>query len=372
MVPLSVLIVTAGFGEGHNAAARNIEEAIQECHPEILVSVHDFFREAHPWIYPLAQWTYKTAIRRAPWAWNLFYQVLDRFPRLSSLGLGFYRRAARRMRDTILRMDAGIVVSTFPGYGPIFQRAVRKFDLSLPFATVITDSISINSIWIGPHSDAYFVPNEPTAKVLENKGVPRSKIRVTGFPVPILFATPPAKPREVPPADGIWKVLYMVNAEGAEVLETTRGLLSLENLALTVTCGRDENLARRIQNLAAEMDRPIEVLGWVPDMPQLIRRSHLLIGKAGGATVQEAMAAHTPMVITKVVPGQEEGNARLLTERGAGFVATSPSGVVEAVRRVFESGGSLYRDCLKASTALSHPAASKDIANFVSSLCRRG
>lgn len=372
MVPLSVLIVTAGFGEGHNAAARNLEEAILQGHPEILVSVHDFFREAHPWIYPLAQWTYKTAIRRAPWAWNLFYQVLDRFPRLSSLGLAFYRRAARRMCDTILRMDAGIVVSTFPGYGPIFQRAVRKFDLSLPFATVITDSISINSIWIGPHSDAYFVPNEPTAKVLENKGVPHAKIRVTGFPVPIFFATPPAKPREVPPADGIWKVLYMVNAEGTEALETVRGLLALENLSLTVTCGRDENLARRIQNLAAEMARPIEVLGWVPDMPQLIRRSHLLIGKAGGATVQEAMAAHTPMVITKVVPGQEEGNARLLAERGAGFIATNPSGVVNAVHGIFDSGGSLYRDCLKASTALSHPAASKDIANLVSSLCRRG
>ena len=78
------------------------------------------------------------------------------------------------------------------------------------------------------------------------------------------------------------------------------------------------------------------------------------------------------MVITKVVPGQEEGNARLLIERGAGFVATNPSAVVEVVRRIFESGGSLYLDCLKAATSLSHPAASKDIANLISSLCRRG
>jgi processive 1,2-diacylglycerol beta-glucosyltransferase len=74
MVPVSVLIVTAGFGEGHNAAARNLEDAIKEFHPEILVSVHDFFREVHPWIYPLAQWAYKTAIRRAPGLWHLFYK----------------------------------------------------------------------------------------------------------------------------------------------------------------------------------------------------------------------------------------------------------------------------------------------------------
>ena len=238
---------------------------------------------------------YKAAIRRLPWAWNLFYQFLDRFPRVSSFGLGFYRRAARRMRHTILRMEAGIVVSTFPGYGPIFQRAARKFDLHLPFATVITDSISINSIWLQPTSDAYFVPNDPTAQILERKGIPRSKIRVTGFPVPLLFATPAAHPREVPPADGLWKVLYMVNAEGDDALKTARGLLGLENLALTVTCGRNETLCRRMRDLGEELGRPIEVLGWAPEMPQLIRRSHLLIGKAGGATVQEAMAAHTPM-----------------------------------------------------------------------------
>lgn len=370
MVPVSVLIVTAGFGEGHNAAARNIEEAIKEFHPEILVSVHDFFREVHPWIYPLAQWAYKTSIRRAPWAWNFFYQCLDRFPRASSFGLGLYTRAARRMRHTILRMDAGIVVSTFPGYGPIFQRAARKFDLHIPFATVITDSISINSIWLASPSAAYFVPNEPTAQVLEQKGIPRSKIRVTGFPVPLVFAKPPAHPREVPPADGIWKVLYMVNSEGDEAVQTVRGLLALENLALTVTCGRDENLALQMQGLGVASGRSIEVLGWAPDMPSLIRRSHLLIGKAGGATVQEAMAAHTPMVITKVVPGQEEGNARLLTQRGAGFVATTPNAVVAAVERLFESGGTLYRNSLKAATSLSHPAAAKDIATFVSAICR--
>ena len=372
MVPVSVLIVTAGFGEGHNAAARNIEEAIHEFHPDILVSVHDFLREAHPWIYPVAQWVYKTAIRRAPWAWKLFYQFLDIFPFVSSFGLGLYTRAARRMRHTILRMEAGIVVSTFPGYAAIFRRAARKLDLKLPFATVITDSITINSIWFATPSDAYFVPNDSSAQVLEQKGIPRSKIRVTGFPVPHLFATPPAHPREVPPADGLWKVLYIVNAEGDEAVHTARGLLALENLALTVTCGRDETLCRRMRELGEELGRPIEVLGWAPEMPHLIRRSHLLIGKAGGATVQEAMAAHTPMIITKIVPGQEEGNARLLAEAGAGFVAKSPAAVVEAVHRLFVSGGAPYRACLKAATSISHPSAAKDIANFVSTLCRRG
>jgi processive 1,2-diacylglycerol beta-glucosyltransferase len=48
--------------------------------------------------------------------------------------------------------------------------------------------------------------------------------------------------------------------------------------------------------------------------------------EAGGATVQEALAARTPMIITQVIPGQEEGNAMLLVENGAGEIATTPGG----------------------------------------------
>jgi processive 1,2-diacylglycerol beta-glucosyltransferase len=362
----SVLILTSGFGEGHNAAARNIQEAIEKLHPGLRVARHDIFEETYPWIYPLAQNAYKLAIRRAPGLWHLFYKFLDRFPRLAGTGLAFYQRAIWRLRREALRIDAGVVVSTFPGYGPLVRRALAGQDLS--FVTVITDSISINSIWFSPACDLYLVPNEPTARSMEHAGVPREKIRVTGFPVPILFATPPAHPRKTPPADGLWKILYMVNAEGGEAVDLVRGLLALENIALTVTCGRDEKLAAEMQKLATESGKPLTVLGWTPDMPELIRGSHLLIGKAGGATVQESMAARTPMIVTKVVPGQEEGNARLLVERGAGEVATSPHAVVEAVRKLLKADGALLRERHAATARLSHPAASKEIANIVASL----
>jgi processive 1,2-diacylglycerol beta-glucosyltransferase len=367
MVVSTVLILTSGFGEGHNAAARNIEAAIKTFHPELRVSRHDIFEETYPWIYPFAQWAYKTAILRAPALWHFFYKFLDRFPGLASFGLGLHRRAITQLRRTALRVDASVAVSTFPGYGPIFHKSMRGH--SVPFVTVITDSISINAIWFTPDCDFYLVPNEPTALVVERSGVPRGKIRVTGFPVPILFATPPAQPREDPPTDGLWKALYMVNSEGHGALDLVRGLLALDNIALTVTCGRDELLASKMKALALELDKPLEVFGWTSEMPELIRRSHVLIGKAGGATVQESMAARTPMIVTKVVPGQEEGNARLLIERGAGEVASTPAAVVEAVRKMFASGGALYLERHKATARLCHPAASKEIANFLSTAC---
>jgi processive 1,2-diacylglycerol beta-glucosyltransferase len=367
MLVNTVLILTSGFGEGHNAAARNIEAAIKKFHPELRVSRHDIFQETYPWLYPLAQWAYKTAIRRAPVLWHLVYKLLDLFPGPAAFALSLHHRAVLQLRRTALRVDASVVVSTFPGYGPIVAKTLR--DHPVPFATVVTDSITINAIWISPACDFYLVPNEPTAQVIERHGVPRGKIRVTGFPVPDLFASPPAQPREAPPADGLWKVLYMVNAEGSAALDLVRTLLALENISLSVTCGRDTALSEKMKSLAADLDKPLEVFGWTPEMPELIRRSHVLVGKAGGATVQEAMAAKTPMIITKVVPGQEEGNARLVVERGAGTVAPTPEAVVQAVRELFANGGALYRERHKATSRLSHPAASKEISNFLSSAC---
>ena len=49
-------------------------------------------------------------------------------------------------------------------------------------------------------------------------------------------------------------------------------------------------------------------------MPELMMSHHLVISKAGGATVQEAIAARCPMIVNQVIPGQEEGNAELIRE----------------------------------------------------------
>mgnify|MGYP003693781095 CR=1 FL=1 len=64
----------------------------------------------------------------------------------------------------------------------------------------------------------------------------------------------------------------------------------------------------------------------------MLQESHLLIGKAGGATVQETIAAACPMIINHVVAGQEEGNARLIVETNSGVIADSPREVIAQVR----------------------------------------
>ena len=103
-------------------------------------------------------------------------------------------------------------------------------------------------------------------------------------------------------------------------------------------------------------------------MPRLMHSSHLLIGKAGGATVQETIAAGSPMIINQVVPGQEEGNARLIVETGSGVVATSPEAVAAEVSAHSPTTRNLWREWFANIRQLGRPSASLDIARFILSL----
>jgi processive 1,2-diacylglycerol beta-glucosyltransferase len=100
-------------------------------------------------------------------------------------------------------------------------------------------------------------------------------------------------------------------------------------------------------------------------MPTLLRTHHLLIGKAGGATVQETIAARTPMLLTGVVPGQEEGNARLLFDHDCGRLAETPEALAAAVAEAFASDAALWRRWMAHITQLARPDAALQIARFV-------
>ena len=357
----SVLVLTAAFGEGHNAAAKSVAAALSERGVE--VEVHDIFAEAYGWANSLARAIYLHVINHAPMLWSAAFFVLDRTAVVGG-GIGVFGRAARQLRQTISKLKPDVIVSTFPGYGQLLDLIRRRREAgAAPLVSIVTDSLTVSSVWFRCGSDFYLVANDATGEAMRRAGVPAEKLRVTGFPVPLVFA------ESEPARDGaVFEVLFMVNSAHHLAAGVVAALIQIEGVRLTVAVGRDARLGRKLAKVAEAGGKSIEIHGWTPEISNLIRRSHLLISKAGGATVQEALAARTPMIVTQVVPGQEEGNARLLIESGAGELATTPAAIADAVRRTFADGGRLYRERLAATDALSHPDAARTAAAFLESL----
>jgi processive 1,2-diacylglycerol beta-glucosyltransferase len=354
-----VLLLTAGYGEGHNAAARGLQTALTELggDPEIV----DVFALTGGAFYERSRRDYLSLINHAPKVWAAAYALIDKIPTgaIASPFLGMMRRA---LAVIIAEKKPSAIVSVYPIYGYLLERlypdpAKRPF----AFHTVVTDSITINSIWYRCRSDSFLVPNDETAAVVIRAGVGEKSVRVLGFPVPPRFARDrPARPAPPPP-----RILYMINAGKDQAPGIVARLLQVEPLHLTVTVGRDEALRASIEEVAARAGRPIEIHGWTPHMPELLMTHHLLIGKAGGATVQECIAACTPMLMTQVVPGQEEGNAQLLFQHECGALCPTPDALAQKIEQLFAHDAAEWRAWEQNITRLSRPDAALQIARFV-------
>ena len=75
------------------------------------------------------------------------------------------------------------------------------------------------------------------------------------------------------------------------------------------------------------------------------------------------------MVVSQVVPGQEEGNYELLRRHRAGTLAESPDAVIAALKLAFADRGRVLGEWRAALTTLAHPTAARDIAQHVLAAC---
>ena len=109
---------------------------------------------------------------------------------------------------------------------------------------------------------------------------------------------------------------------------------------------------------------PVRVHGFVETMAQFMAASDLVVSKAGGLTVSEALASGKPLVLYHVVPGQEELNARYVEEHEAGVIARRPGQAAAAVAGWLSDPGRLAR-MRGGAEALSRPHAARDIVERV-------
>jgi processive 1,2-diacylglycerol beta-glucosyltransferase len=363
-MPARVLILTAAYGEGHNAAARALATAYNEDAPGTAVVI-DVFALSCPRLNQLVRRAYLAAINGTPRLWKYVYAWMDR-PGFMTSGLVMMGSQLRMLESIIARERPVAICSTFPAYAALLQKLSAEGRLSIPHFNIVTDSISINSVWWRPGCDGWFVPNEDSAEVMRAAGVDPKRLHVTGFPVtPYFRKNEGIVTRPSLAGGGAPRVLYVVNSGTRNAEETARLLLAEEEWEVTCTVGRDESLRKTLTDIAAKRRRKADILGWTDQIPHLLMTHHVLVSKAGGATTQEAVAARCPMVVNQVVPGQEEGNCELLLRHGAGALATTPAAVISTLREAFLNDGRVWETWHSALGPMARTDAARTIAGFV-------
>jgi UDP-N-acetylglucosamine:LPS N-acetylglucosamine transferase len=355
----TILILTAGYGEGHNTAARNIAAAIE--HLGGKAQVVDPFHLTYGRLNEVIRKLYIFSINNTPRLWQMFYSMLDENPGTADQ-LKKFKRLNRTLGRLIDEVKPGAVISTYPAYNFVITDLYGKGQAPFHQATMVTDSISVNALWYLGYSDRYYVPNQATADVLCEKGIEPERITVSGFPVQLDFALPEKRLEPPDLTQNVPEVLYVVNSGKQRAPGVVSRLMKKTDWRLTVAVGNDESLKEKICEIVEPYAGRATVLGWTRELPRLMMSHHLIITKAGGATVQEAIAAGCPLLINQVVPGQEEGNYELIKSNEAGTFASSPEQILERARHCFANEGAVWQQWRKNLLALGDPAAALKIA----------
>ena len=364
-----VLILFSDTGGGHRAAARALEQALVQLDPEVRISKLDplLGEDTSPRLVRRLAGLYSPIIQRSPALWGALYHGMNNRPAFAAVRGVFGGRIRRIVTNTLRELDPDIVLSVHPLLNHVSWQAIRRAGRPRGLVTVITDLVEFHLGWMFPRSDLTVVPTESARKECLAAGLPEDKVQLLGLPVDLRFRPPaPGEKAALRRRFGLnqdrFTILMSGGGEGSGKLLTQVRALALRegDWQLIVICGRNEKLRRRLARV--DFKSRALILGFVDNMPDLMRAADLVVSKAGPGAIGEALATEVPILLTSYLPGQETPNVTFVTESGLGLYTPKPEQLQEAVRELAQPGSERWRQMSERAAEISRPYASLDIA----------
>lgn len=311
---VDVLILTAPFGNGHNSAAQAIIEELSSTNPELLLESVDLFDITTPKLKEYFADTYKMLTRSQPGLYNRLYDLRTRAP-FNPVDNIMFKLTFEKFIEFIAPMAPKMIISVFPT-GATFASSYRRLvDPTVRLITCITDVVD-NWEWVYPETDLYLVASESVKTRLRDKGIHPDNILVTGVPVRKAFKT--FRYTEEPGPRKEKQLLVLANAMESVKLDEDliEQLAQVKNLRTVIITGTQKSLYQKLTKL--NRWACIEIVGFVEDLAPYMAHSDLIISKAGGATIFEAIEMELPLLIQQSLVGQENHNVIFVQESGIG------------------------------------------------------
>ncbi|MFH1877543.1 MAG: glycosyltransferase [Candidatus Omnitrophota bacterium] len=234
--------------------------------------------------------------------------------------------------------------------------------------TLITD-YGPHSYWLSDDMDMFFVGAESAAEEMLKRGIPASKIAVTGIPTSDEFSgeVNSDEIRAKYGLDADRKTIFLMSG-GFGVGPLEKILFSMNSctvaVQMIVVCGYNRKVYGNIRALVSRLDYPVILFGFTDKVAELMRVSDIMITKAGGISVTEALNAYLPMILFDSIPGQETWNEVFLLENKAARKAEKVDDIPRIINEMFVSPGA-YDNVKKAIGEIRRPSAADRIADIV-------
>jgi diacylglycerol O-acyltransferase / wax synthase len=336
-VPERVLIISAEMGEGHNAAASALTEAIEESWPQCKVEKLDTMELHGVRFARLARWAYGFQLKAAPWSYEMFYDQLSRSDRFaggakSAVGAFFGRRLAK----VIDGRQPDLVISTYP-FGSAALDWMRQKRGFSTITVTYCPAFHVHPMWVYPRIDLHFVMYDTAGE----------HARMRGFEETMRLGAPPVRQRfgamsrsEAREFLGLPTDAFVVLMTGGawglgDIAPGVEALLKMEPpVHVVAVCGKNAALEAELRTVAGDSGGRLVVHGYVSTMPELMAASNVVVTNGAGVTVLEALRTPRPVVAFAPLAGHGTASTTEMVRRNLAVEARDVPGLVEQIRRL--------------------------------------
>ena len=333
------MILSAGVGSGHNSAATAVQQACATRADIAEVQVLDVLQASSALYRDVLGKGYFVLVEDLPWLVEWGYDISDPpFRRRGPID-PWTRANALPVIGAIKRFQPTAIVCTHFLPAQLLASLLLRGVIDARTAVVTTD-YDFQGLWLTSAFHALFVAREEGRVLLTALGLPADRVAATGIPIATQLNVAPARDANEPPM-----LLISAGATGGDyAVAVVRQTLHMRSpFTATVICGHNDALRQRIEQLVAPAGNRYRVLGFTAEMPQLLRRADLFVGKPGGLSASECMAAGLPMVLVNPIPGQEVRNGDYLMEQGAAVRCNTAATIGWKIDEVLREPGRLQR-----------------------------
>ncbi len=398
-----VLFLVADTGGGHRSAANAIRAAMNLIAPESIknsnasepplqlpfspqaflppswnavlrpwrAEVHDIFEECG--MAPLRRTArmYGPTVERTPRVYASFYHASNTRATYAAISALTQQMLRQGLKEMIRELRPDVIVSVHSLLTKSTWNMTQSLGVQIPYITVVTDLIRFHRAWAFPKVDVCVAPTEEAKQQLIGFGMPEEKIQLLGMPIHPKFAIAPneiaSQRKALGLREDVFTILLVGGGDGVGGLKDIAHAFTHSHLPLQmiVVTGRNEALRRQLTEESAQFPFPSAILGFVDNMPDLMRASDVIVTKAGPGTIMEALSCGLPIILTSAIPGQEVGNIDFVVQHNVGVYAPELSDMVSHVHRLIALNASQREEISQRACALSSAQASFAIAKLI-------
>jgi len=324
---MKILILTCNTGQGHNSTAASIIERFKrdnvECVREDALAflspkMSEFISSWHVRLY-----------RYAPALFDAGYEFAEKHPSTfadDSVAYNFFCLGVKKLGKYIEDNEIDGVICVHLFCAIMINELCKDKNVKLKTAFVSTDYTCYPGV-SECALDAYFIPHADLTGEYIAGGVPEDKIIPSGIPVKDIFFSKIDKKqakRELGLPEDCRHILMMCGSMGCGPMEDVSAKikeLMPENTYMTVVCGTNEKLKKKIDKIASDR---VRVVGFVDNVSLLMDATDLYVTKPGGLSVTEAAQKRLPLAFIDAVLGCEAPNRYFFLTHGMAIASNDP------------------------------------------------